>query len=361
MFLALRDLRTARGRFALMGGTVALVTVLLVLLTGLADGLVDDGVSGLRSLPATHLAFTQGTDATFSRSTVTDADVQALDQGDVRATPLGVSFVNARSLDGTPADLALFGVDPEGFLAPSPTSGQALRDDTPGAVLDESLEDTGLAIGDTLRLAGAADVELEVVGFADVGTYGHVGIAYLPLATWRQVVFGSADRQVASAAALDVPDGSTVPPAPDGLEVMTRPEAFIGSPGYGPEQSTLSLIQWFLYVISALVVGAFFTVWTIQRTRDIGVLKALGASSAYVIRDALAQAVAVLVAAATVGGVVGVILGLWLGAGPTPFRLRPGSVITGILLLIVFALVGATAALRRITRVDPLIALGADR
>ena len=36
----------------------------------------------------------------------------------------------------------------------------------------------------------------------------------------------------------------------------------------------------FLFVISALVVGAFFTVWTIQRSGDIAVLKALGASHA---------------------------------------------------------------------------------
>ncbi len=362
MFLALRDLWAARGRFVLMGGTVTLVTVLLVLLTGLADGLVDDGVSGLRSLPASHLAFTEGTDATFSRSMVTDAEVAELGQDDVGATPLGVSFANARSLDGTPVDLALFGVDPGGFLAPTPTTGAALGGRAhPRPCSTPRSRTAGLAVGDTLRLAGAADVELQVGGFADTGTYGHVAIAYLPLATWRQAVFGSADRLVASAVALDVPDGTSTPTPPEGLEVMTRTEAFVGSPGYGPEQSTLSLIQWFLYVISALVVGAFFTVWTIQRTRDIGVLKALGASSGYVIRDALAQAIAVLVAATAVGGAVGVLLGLWLGAGPAPFHLTAGSVATGIALLIVFALVGATAALRRITRVDPLIALGADR
>ena len=361
MFLALRDLRAARGRFALMGGTVTLVTVLLVLLTGLADGLVDDGVSGLRSLPATHLAFTQGADATFSRSTVTDDEVAALAKGKVAATPLGASFVNARSLDGTPVDLALFGVDPGSFLAPTPTTGRALDGGTPTVLLDTSLQGSGLSIGDTLRLAGAADVELKIVGFTDAGTYGHVAIAYLPLATWRQATFGSADRHVASAAALEVPAGTAVPSPPDGLEIMSRTEAFVGSPGYGPEQSTLSLIQWFLYVISALVVGAFFTVWTIQRTRDIGVLKALGASSAYVVRDALTQAVAVLVASAAVGGAVGVLLGVWLGAGPAPFHLKATSVITGIVLLIVFALIGATAALRRITRVDPIIALGSDR
>ncbi len=44
----------------------------------------------------------------------------------------------------------------------------------------------------------------------------------------------------------------------------------------------MTLIRGFLLVISALVVGAFFTVWTVQRTRQIGLLKALGAPTAYV-------------------------------------------------------------------------------
>ncbi len=44
----------------------------------------------------------------------------------------------------------------------------------------------------------------------------------------------------------------------------TREDAFVGSPGYPGETSTMSLIQNFLLLISALIVGAFFTVWTVQ-------------------------------------------------------------------------------------------------
>lgn len=56
MFLALRDLRFARGRFALVGWSL-LVALMATLLSGLANGLVDDGISGLRNLPLTNLAF----------------------------------------------------------------------------------------------------------------------------------------------------------------------------------------------------------------------------------------------------------------------------------------------------------------
>lgn len=72
MFLALRELLFARGRFGLMGGVIALIAVLMVMLSGLSSGLVNDGVSGLKSMAATSIAFDQGTkkDNAFSRSVI---------------------------------------------------------------------------------------------------------------------------------------------------------------------------------------------------------------------------------------------------------------------------------------------------
>lgn len=78
MFLALRELRFARGRFALMGTVIALISVLVVLLSGLSSGLVNDGVSGLKAMPATSFAFHEGTgkDNAFSRSIVGDEELE---------------------------------------------------------------------------------------------------------------------------------------------------------------------------------------------------------------------------------------------------------------------------------------------
>ncbi len=73
MFLALRELAFARTRFGLMGAVVALISVLTVLLSGLASGLVVDGVSGLLRSPVQAMAFEEGTktDSAFTRSEVT--------------------------------------------------------------------------------------------------------------------------------------------------------------------------------------------------------------------------------------------------------------------------------------------------
>ena len=57
MFVAIRDLRFAKGRFALMGAVVTLITLLVVLLSGLTAGLGRGNTSAITDLPADHLVF----------------------------------------------------------------------------------------------------------------------------------------------------------------------------------------------------------------------------------------------------------------------------------------------------------------
>lgn len=358
MYLAWRDLWVARGRFGLVGAVIALVALLAGLLSGLATGLVDDGISGLRRLPLTHLAFQEGAGAEFSRSSLDAEDLEpwraAL--GD-DATPVGLSFFNARTPAGTTVDLALMGTPPGSFLAPDRRAGDALGGE--GIVLSEAFEEQGIEVGDELTVVGP-DVMLPVLGFTYGGSYGHVDIAFASLETWQGLVYGDDHRGRFNAVALrdrgDVDlDGVA---AGTGTHLATKAGAYAGSPGFAAEQATMTLIRTFLVVISAMVIGAFFTVWTVQRTPQIGLLKALGASTAYVVRDALGQLVIVIAAATTLGMAVAAGTGLVVG-GEVPFRLEAGSLLSSGALLVAAGMIGSLVALRRITRVDPAIALAA--
>ena len=62
MFLSLRDLRFARGRFALIGSVVAMITLLVVMLTGLTDGLGRQSTSALEALEAPRIVLAAGSD-----------------------------------------------------------------------------------------------------------------------------------------------------------------------------------------------------------------------------------------------------------------------------------------------------------
>lgn len=360
MFLAWRDLRVARGRFALVGAVIGLVALLTTVLTGLATGLVDDGISGLRSLSLTHLAFQPGAQSSFSRSSLDARHLGPWMQAEgIDASPLGVSFFNAKASDGESLDLAVFGVPQDSFLAPRPEARAALGARN-GIVLSDAFRRTGLKVGDEITVVGP-DEKLAVLGFTHSGSYGHVDIAYTSLETWQRLVYGDSAHGRFSAVAIRAHDGASLAAIDRaaGTKSETKAHAYRGSPGFSAETATMDLIRGFLLLISALIVGAFFTVWTVQRTRQIGLLKAIGASSGYVLRDALGQLAVVLVAATGVGALVGVGLGSLVG-NDVPFSLRAGPVVGSAAVLVLLGMAGSLVAIRRITSVDPIVALGTE-
>lgn len=376
MFLALRELVFARGRFTLMGSVVALIAILMVLLSGLSVGLVNDGVSGLKELPVSAFSFQEGTstDGAFSRSAV---DVTAAEDWRERpgvedATPFGNTLVNARTDRGVDIDLALFGVEPDSWLAPRAANGARLTDRA-AVLLGQNAEDAGVRIGDTVVL-DQLDTPLTVAGFLDgQHTFGHVDVGYLDLRTWQEIRAGVREGETApahtyeqaTAIALRAAPGADIDLAAGdkavGTTSLTLDESFGASPGYTAETSTLDLIQVFLYAISALVVGAFFTVVTIQRRQEIAVLRAMGASTSRLLLDSLAQSLILLVVASAVGVGLGVAAGAAISGTPMPFELDFASIAVAAGGLVLLGVIGAGVAVLRITRVDPLTALGGSR
>lgn len=120
------------------------------------------------------------------------------------------------------------------------------------------------------------------------------------------------------------------------------------------------MIQWFLYAICALVIGAFFTVWTIQRTQELAVLRAIGASGGYLLRDSLAQAALLLVIFTGVGVGAGILLGTLMPEG-MPFSLEPAPIAVATALTILCGLLGAAISVLRVLRIEPVTALGGNR
>lgn len=360
MFLAWRDLRRGFRRFVLLGVVVALVALLSTVLSGLATGLVSDGISGLRALPLDHLALQEGAQSTFSRSTLDEADLARFDRvPGVEATPLGAGFVNAAAVDGGPSlDLAVFGVAPDSFLVTRPEARRALVGQ-PGLVLGSELRDAGVEVGDRYRLGGS-DLELPVLGFTFAGTYGHAPIAFVSLDTWQQIQYGNAADGRFSAVALRGGSTASLAGAGDGMEIVSKSQAYAGSPGFTAETTTMTLIRGFLLVISALVIGAFFTVLTVQRTRQIGLLKAMGASNAYVLRDGIGQMTILVVLATAVGVAIGTGVVAALSRGAAPVELDVPAVLGVGGLLVGSGVLGSLVAFRRITGVEPAIALSGE-
>lgn len=261
---------------------------------------------------------------------------------DVRdAEPLGITLSRA--------GVSVFGVVPGSFLDPAVGKlgdGSAVL--STGAA--EALE---VRVGDSVRVDG---LSLRVAAVAGDDSFSHTPVLWTSLADYQRLAPGSAATVVAlrtdgSFAAADGPPGTTV---------LTRHDARAAIGSFAAENGSLQLMRGLLFAISALVIGAFFTVWTIQRSGDIAVLKALGAGTWYLLRDALGQALVLLVAGTAVGAGLAAVVGR-LAAGSVPLVLDAGTVLLPAGVLVALGAIGAALSVRRITSVDPLTALGSAR
>ncbi|WP_407940838.1 FtsX-like permease family protein [Nonomuraea antri] len=402
MFVALRDLRFAKGRFALMGAVVFLITLLVTMLSGLTAGLAQENVSAVRDLPADHIVFDSGAEPAFADSRITGRTWKDWQQvPGVTVERLGVSMSRLAFGDDRSAGVALFGVQPDGGLAqgrPPVETGKV--------VLSSALAaETALRTGDSVRIAGLGFV---VAGIGGEAFYSHAPVAWISIGDWARMSGPGGANPATSpntGATLDTtatsetaatpdttasPETAATPDTGAALDAASAAVATVlvvrtqGSPdlaaadvrlgtstvalsdapaaigSFSSENGSLQLMRGFLFAISALVIGAFFTVWTIQRRGDVAVLKALGASSGYLLRDALAQAVVVLLLGAGLGGAVGVALGA-LAGDAVPFVLSVTTTVVPVAVMILLGAAGAALAIRKITSVDPLIALGASR
>jgi putative ABC transport system permease protein len=140
-------------------------------------------------------------------------------------------------------------------------------------------------------------------------------------------------------------------------------------------QQALGFISTFLLVFAAfaLFVGAFiiantFSMLVAQRTRELGLLRAVGASRGQILRVVLGEAVVI----GLVGALAGLGLGLGLAAGLQAFfgavgldisaglPVLPRTIIVSLLVGIVVTLLSAVLPAFRASRIAPVVALRDD-
>jgi putative ABC transport system permease protein len=109
-----------------------------------------------------------------------------------------------------------------------------------------------------------------------------------------------------------------------------------------------------------MVIGVFFYVLTLQKLPQIGVLKAIGATNWYVLRQLLVQALLVSLAAVAIAVPLSLLTQRLLARSPdaVPIAFTPGTIVVTAVALMAAALVGSIVSARRVLSVDPIIALG---
>src|SRR5215467_8815797 len=158
---------------------------------------------------------------------------------------------------------------------------------------------------------------------------------------------------------------------PQGLEALTG--AALTKEMQDAFQQGLAYFNWFMmiFAVIALLVGAFmifntFSITVAQRTRENGLLRALGASKRQVLGTVLAEAAVVGIIASAIGLAAGVAVAAGLGAllNALGFGMPPGGLVFGARTVIVAGLAGLLVTLfaalspaRKAGKVPPVAAM----
>jgi putative ABC transport system permease protein len=376
MRLALRELRRRPGRFAIAGGVLTFITLLLLFLGGLLDGLYLGSTGVLRAQEPELVTYADDARLSLLRSRIDASRRETIESVDgVAATHgLGVTLLAAQptgdggsggdsrsSEDGDDAvDVAVIGY--EGAVSGVP------RPPDPGQAYADRRLDGDVDVGDTLAV-GPEEVPIEVVGWVDDTSYLNQGGLWVEAGTWREVLAASIPAaavgddtfQVLTVELADDADASDVIAAIDEAtgttETVTRADAIAALPGVSQQTSTFNAIIGTTFSIAGVVTALFFALVTIERVALYGVLKAIGASSRQIAAGLAAQAVTVAVLAFVIGAAL-MLLGAQFLPDSIPLRLEVARAVQSLGGLVIASLVGAAISFRRVIRIDPASAIG---
>jgi putative ABC transport system permease protein len=314
-------------------------------------------------------------------STVRGVDGAAVAEGSVRGYALLTdSHGKPIQPSGAPTLGGNLSVDPALRGDVDLRSGRAPTGSHEVAVDASSARKGGLSVGSRTSILFRSGPEtFTVVGIVGYGTRDDLGgstSAYFTLPTAQRVLdrTGHFDSIVVAAApgvsdsALATRIGAELP---EGTEALTG-QALADESSRAVEKGLGFLnIALLGFAGVALFVGSFiiwntFSMQVAQRTRELALLRAIGATRRQVLRSILGEALVVGFVASLLGIAVGVAMARGLSALMTvfgfdlpsaPVRIQGSTVLAGVLVGTVVTVVAAVAPARRATKVLPVEAL----
>lgn len=378
-YLSYKEIMHSKLRFLLIALIVALITVLVLFIAALSEGLGNGNREYIEKLNGELLVYQKGSNLSISASRIGRSDIAEIrrvpgveDVGQVGASVATLLLPD----DANGLRVSLLGVEPGRPGEPSAIEGSSLsRARSDEVIIDANVAArTGIRVGDTLtiRTTQGADEELyhlRVVGESDGRAFSLLPSIFVPLLTYDKVrpQAGNEDRNgelISNIAVVRLhpsanPEevGRQIENEVADVHVVDRVTAYENTPGYTAQQSTLSTQQYFTLLIGVLVIGGFFQIQTMQKVAQIGMLKAIGASNTTVSLAAAIQVI-VLNAIGVALGAAGTLLLIAAFPATIPIELTRNAAITAIALLLLIGPLGGLVSVIALVRIEPLRALG---
>jgi len=378
-YLAIKEIWRNRGRFLLVSLVIALITLLVLFIAALGEGLGNGNREYISKLNAELIVYQAKSDSLISASRLSRSRLAAVQRvaGVEDAGMLGTSNANL-ILSGQKSALkvAMLGIEPGQTGEPQVVEGRQLSTDlAEEAIIDQNTAiRSKLSVGDTLTIRvtqGTKDefYDLAIVGITSGQQYSLQPSIFVPFYTWDRVRPKSeaevnSSNPVANVILVKLTDPSKVDEVKsqivsevDNVETSTISQAIQALPGYSAQQSTLNTQGGFTLFIGILVIGGFFQIQILQKVAQIGVLKAIGTANPIVAAASVIQIVLVTVIGVTIGGLLTFLFSL--SFPPTvPIVFNGLTSALAVVALLLIGPLGGLVSIRYAVQIEPLKALG---
>ncbi len=375
-YLALKEVFRNRGRFLLVSLVIALITLLVLFIAALGEGLANGNRQYVANLDAQLIVFLEKSDYSISASrleTNTARTVRRVD-GVADAGPIYTSNTEIVSLQ-EPLKVSMLGAEAGRPGMPVILEGRDFRGgEAREVVIDRNVAvRSGIQVGDEIEIRSTQGVEdefftLKVVGLVDGQSYFFQPTIFVPAATWEKIRPQSeadlnSDTPYPNILAVELSDPSQIDAIQarlisdvPNIEVTTIVTTINNIPGYLAQQGTVQTQGFFTLLIGVLVIGGFFQIQILQKVPQIGVLKAIGSSNGVVGWAAVIQIIVVTAIGVAIGGVFTYLFSLALP--PTiPFVFNGDRSLIAIALLLFIGPLGGMVSIIYAVRIEPLKAL----
>lgn len=349
MFLAWNEIRRNKLKFGLIIGVLTMISYLLFLLSGLANGLINMNKEGIDKWQADAIVLNKDANQTVQQSVFNKKDIENKYKKQATLKQTGEIVSNGHQKD----NVLVFGVEKSSFLVPSLIEGHKATKDNE-VLADETLKNKGFKIGDTLSLS-QSDEKLHIVGFTESAKYNASPVIFTNDATIAKINPRLTGDKINAVVVRDT--NWKDKKLDQELEAVSINDFIENLPGYKPQNLTLNFMISFLFVISATVIGIFLYVMTLQKTSLFGILKAQGFTNGYLANVVISQTLILALFGTAFGLLLTGVTGAFL-PDAVPVKFDVLTLLVFAIVLMIVSVLGSLFSILTIRKIDPLKAIG---
>ncbi|HDB3142257.1 TPA: ABC transporter permease [Staphylococcus aureus] len=349
MFLAWNEIRRNKLKFGLIIGVLTMISYLLFLLSGLANGLINMNKEGIDKWQADAIVLNKDANQTVQQSVFNKKDIENKYKKQATLKQTGEIVSNGHQKD----NVLVFGVEKSSFLVPSLIEGHKATKDNE-VLADETLKNKGFKIGDTLSLS-QSDEKLHIVGFTESAKYNASPVIFTNDATIAKINPRLTGDKINAVVVRDT--NWKDKKLNQELEAVSINDFIENLPGYKPQNLTLNFMISFLFVISATVIGIFLYVMTLKKTSLFGILKAQGFTNGYLANVVISQTLILALFGTAFGLLLTGVTGAFL-PDAVPVKFDVLTLLVFAIVLMIVSVLGSLFSILTIRKIDPLKAIG---